>query len=98
VSVFSVDATAADNTNKINFLLESLNDGGGGVINHVATDTAAANLNGLSANSSKKCPVLNPFVEFSPTRTMKWTVTKNADHAQTQNRVIGVRVRYRRKA
>ena len=98
ISLFSVSAIAADNTNRINFLMESLTDGGGGTTNLAASDTRAANLNGLSANGIKALPILNRYVTASPARAIKWTVTKNADDSTTQNLVIGVRLRYRRKA
>ena len=98
VSLFSVTAIAADNTNRINFLMESVNEGATGVVNLVASDTRAANLNGLAANGIKAMPVLNRYVTASPARAIKWTVTKNADHASTRDLVIGVRLRYRRKA
>ena len=98
ISLFSVTAIAADNTNRINFLMESLVSGGTGVANLAASDTRAANLNGLDANGIKAMTVLNRYVTANPARAIKWTVTKNADHATTQNLVIGVRLRYRRKA
>ena len=98
ISLFSVTAIVPHAADRIHFLMESVDEGAVAVVNLAASDTRSANLNGLAANGIKAMPILSRYVTASPARAIKWTVWKNSDVTATQGLVIGVRLRYRRKA
>lgn len=98
VSVYALDAIAANNTNFITVKIASFPAGAGSEVVHVNATTKADSLNGISADGIEVVPILSSVVSSNPTQVLALIVQKSANDANVNDKLLGIRVRYRRKA
>ena len=98
VSIYSLDAIAANNTNFLTFKVASFPAGAGSEVVHVNATTKADSLNGIAQDGIEVAPILSSVVSSNPTQVLALQVIKSANNASINEKLVGVRVRYRRKA
>jgi hypothetical protein len=98
VSVYALDAISPSNTNFITVKIASFPAGAGSEVVHVNATTKADSLNGFSADGIEVAPILSSVVSSNPTQVLALQVLRSTDHADVSGRLLGIRVRYRRKA
>jgi hypothetical protein len=100
VSVYSLEAIAASDTNFITIAVASFSEGASDEVFHVNVTTKAASLNGLVQDGIKSAgSITSPVISATPNRVLMLKITKSvANHSSINSKLLGVRVRYRRKA
>ena len=99
VSVYALDAVVANNTNFLTFKVASFPTGAGSEVTHVSVTTKADSLNGIAADGIEVATITTPVVSSNPTQVLALQVIKSVnDDANINSKLVGVRVRYRRKA
>jgi len=98
VSIYSLDAIAANNTNFLTFKVASFPAGAASEVTHVSVTTKADSLNGIAADGIEVATITTPVVSSNPTQMLMLQVIKSANDASINEKLVCVRVRYRRKA
>ena len=100
VSVYALDAVAPSNTNFLTIKVASFPAGNpaGTEVTHVSVTTKADSLNGIAADGIEVATISTPVVSSNPTRVLALQVLRSTDHADVSGRLLGIRVRYLRKA
>ena len=98
VSVYSLEQINPSDANFLTIKVASFPAGAASEVVHVNATTKAASLNGIAQDGIEVAPILISVASSNPTQVLALQVTKSANDANINEKLIAVRVRYRRKA